>query len=178
MTPGLPQVTATAETEPHAPRQTRRFRGAHGKPVTLLDPYELNLLRRYEVIPAGTLQSIAGEVGFGLPKWQRRGYLACITTFFGCVVFLVIWKLVRGTGVDALERVLWPFNLTVFAIGALQFWHSARRGRTKRICSVMLQHLRCPCCGYDLRLLPTDPTDDATVCPECGCAWKLEPKTE
>jgi hypothetical protein len=34
-----------------------------------------------------------------------------------------------------------------------------------------------PCCasyGYDLRLLPTDPVAGVTVCPECGCAWKLD----
>ena len=37
----------------------------------------------------------------------------------------------------------------------------------------MLQHRRCPHCGYDLRLLPDDCSDGATVCPECGCAWKL-----
>ena len=33
--------------------------------------------------------------------------------------------------------------------------------------------LRCPHCGYDLRELPGDPDDGATVCPGCGCAWKL-----
>ncbi len=28
--------------------------------------------------------------------------------------------------------------------------------------------------GYDLRMLPSDPADRATVCPECGHAWKLD----
>ena len=28
--------------------------------------------------------------------------------------------------------------------------------------------------GYDLRQLPVDPEDRATVCPECGCAWILD----
>jgi transcription initiation factor TFIIIB Brf1 subunit/transcription initiation factor TFIIB len=37
----------------------------------------------------------------------------------------------------------------------------------------MLKHLRCPHCGYDLRGLAADPEDGATVCPECGCAWRL-----
>lgn len=31
----------------------------------------------------------------------------------------------------------------------------------------------CTSCGYDLRLLPTQPEDGTTVCPECGCAWEL-----
>ena len=30
----------------------------------------------------------------------------------------------------------------------------------------------CASCGYDLRLLPADPVDRVTVCPECGCGWK------
>ncbi len=32
----------------------------------------------------------------------------------------------------------------------------------------------CITCGYDLRLLPADPVDGLTVCPECGCGWKLQ----
>jgi hypothetical protein len=142
--------------------------------VTLLDPYELRLLRRHDAIPAGALEEIAGEVGFGLPKWQRIGYLACVFTFLACIVFLVIWKFVRQTGIDAVERVLWPLNLAVFAFGAWQFWRSGRRARVKRISTVMLMYRRCPHCGYDLRLLPADPSDGATVCPECGCAWTLQ----
>jgi hypothetical protein len=91
-------------------------------------------------------------------------------TFLACVVFLMVWKLVRRTGVDIVERVLWPVNLTVFAIGAVQFWRSGRRARAERVCATMLRHLRCPHCGYDIRGLPTAPEDGATVCPECGCA--------
>ena len=41
------------------------------------------------------------------------------------------------------------------------------------VMAAMLKHLRCPHCGYDIRELPVDPKDGATVCPECGCAWKL-----
>ena len=129
------------------------------------------------MIPVDTLASIADEVGFGLPRWQRRGYVACVLTFFGCIIFLVVWKIVRRAGVDALEYVLWPTNLAVFAFGAAKFWQSARRARAKRVCAVMLAYLHCPSCGYDIRGLPTDPEDRATVCPECGCAWKLPSET-
>ena len=150
-----------------------QIKDARGKPVTLLDPYALNLLRRYDVIPAETLRLVADGVGFGLPKWQQRGYFLCVFLFLACIAFLVFWKLKRGTGLDAVERVLWPANLAVFAIGAIQFWKSGRRARAKLVCALMLEHLRCPHCGYDLRMLPTDPDDAATVCPECGCAWML-----
>ena len=165
------------EKESPPRQQAGRFRDARGKPVTLLDPYALNLLRRYDVIPAETLRVVADGVGFGLPKWQRRGYFACVLMFLACIVFLVFWKLIRGTGVDAVERVLWPVNLTVFAIGATQFWRSGRRARAKLVWAIMLKHLRCPHCGYDIRGLARDPEDGATVCPECGCAWRLH-KTE
>jgi len=147
---------------------------ARGHGATFLDPYELNLLRRYDLVPAETLRPIAESVGFGLPKWQRRGYLACVLTFCACVAFLIVWKFIRGAGIDRVEYVLWPTNLGVFALGAVQFWRSGRRARAKNICAIMLQHRRCPHCGYDIRGLPTDSGDGCTVCPECGCAWRLE----
>jgi ribosomal protein S27AE len=37
----------------------------------------------------------------------------------------------------------------------------------------MLEHRRCPHCGYDLRGLPDESNDGATICPECGSAWIL-----
>ena len=58
-------------------------------------------------------------------------------------------------------------------VGMFSSWISLRNARHKKIGKVMLQHRRCPHCGYDIRLLPANPEDDATVCPECGCAWKL-----
>ena len=163
-----------AEREQRRPERAPDFKDARGRPVTLLDPYELNLLRRYDVIPSETLPVIAVQVGFGLPKWRRRGYVICVLAFLACVVFLVFWKLMRGAGVDAVERVLWPVNLTVFAIGAIQFWRRGRKARAKDICTAMLQHRRCPHCGYDLRMLPSAAKDGTTVCPECGSAWMLE----
>ena len=75
--------------------------------------------------------------------------------------------------ISANPNVLWPANLAVFALGAVRFWQSAHRARAKHVCAIMLAHLRCPCCGYDIRGLPTAPEDGATICPECGCAWKL-----
>ncbi|MHC4065149.1 MAG: hypothetical protein ACYSUI_11725 [Planctomycetota bacterium] len=131
-----------AETDSSPTQKGGRCKDARGRPVTLLDPYELNVLRRYDVIPAETLRLVADGVGFGLPKWQRCGYFACVLMFLACIVFLVFWKLLRGTGVDAVERVLWPVNLTVFAIGATQFWRSGRRARAKLVCAIMLKHLR------------------------------------
>ncbi|MEW6251597.1 MAG: hypothetical protein AB1716_13195, partial [Planctomycetota bacterium] len=53
-------------------------------------------------------------------------------------------------------------------------WFALKRKRFGAVAAAILKHRRCPHCGYDLRLLPVDPTDGATVCPECGCAWRPE----
>jgi hypothetical protein len=52
-------------------------------------------------------------------------------------------------------------------------WYSAKLRRFDKIAAAMLKYLRCPHCGYDLRMLPTGREDGATICPECGCAWRL-----
>ncbi len=52
-----------------------------------------------------------------------------------------------------------------------------KRKRFDNVTEAMLKYSRCPHCGYDLRMLPVDPEDGATVCPECGCAWELPSET-
>jgi hypothetical protein len=37
---------------------------------------------------------------------------------------------------------------------------------------VMLEHTRCPACGYKIDAIP--PIDDITTCPECAAAWRLD----
>ena len=52
-------------------------------------------------------------------------------------------------------------------------WYGIKRRRFGYVAAAMLSHQRCPHCGYDLRMLPADSDDGATICPECGCAWQL-----
>jgi len=153
---------------------TRRIKDARGKPVSLLDPYALNLLRQYQVIQEETLRRIAGEVGLGLPTWQRRAYFAAVTAFLGIWIFLFTWKAFRGSTFDTLACVLGSLGTVLFAVSAIIFWRGGQRARAKLVCAIMLKYLRCPHCGYDIRGLPTAPEDGATVCPECGCAWRLD----
>lgn len=64
--------------------------------------------------------------------------------------------------------------VTVMACGAIIL---AFRTAIRRILWRVLMDRGIPCCascGYDLRLLPTDPIDGLTVCLECGCGWKLD----
>jgi len=148
---------------------------ARGRRVALLDPFSLHVLHRHDVIPPECLGAIAKQIGPGMPRWQYRGYLTCVILFFGCLTFLIVRKFVIGVGLsfDALERVLWPLNIALFLFSGVMTWRGARRARSKRVIAVMLQFRRCPHCGYDLRGLREDPADGATVCPECGCAWRL-----
>jgi hypothetical protein len=62
----------------------------------------------------------------------------------------------------------------VILSGPLLVFLLARAKYVSRVASVMLEHRRCPHCGYDLHGLGIDEADGCTVCPECGCAWRLD----
>ena len=149
------------------------IKDARGKSVTLLDPYALNLLHRHDVIPAEPLGEIARGIGSG---WARKHRVACLITWvLPLTVIAITWiaKWYRGIPLSTRERNIVMILVANYALGVCIIWWWARRNRLKRVWKVMLKHLRCPHCGYDLRLLPTAPEDGATVCPECGCAWML-----
>ena len=152
---------------------------ARGRSVSLLDPYAMRLLHRQDTIPAETLARIAGEIGPGVRKWQGRVFLTLQITPLAVVIGGFIAVVFFGRVTDALGISLWAVTAVCIVIGITGFLLSTRRKRLTRVAGVMLKHLRCPHCGYDLRLLPTDPADGATICPECGCAWALlEQSTE
>jgi hypothetical protein len=146
-----------------------------GRRVTPLDPVELRLLRQHEVIPPELLREMAKQIGVGLATANR---VALWMTLLCTVCFAVgaIDHIRRGLNGTIDTREL-SVNIVLFicTLGSLfLIWIGTRRVRFHRIARVMLKHVRCPHCGYDLRLLPADPEDGATVCPECGCAWRLE----
>ena len=153
--------------------KARRAKDARGRVVTLLDPYALHLLRRHDAIPEEVLGDLATKIGSG---WPRRQRVACILSWFLPLVFIIAASVVRwtkGVPVGSLERNVAAVLLANYALGVCIIWWWARRNRMQRVCRTMLEHLRCPHCGYDLRMLAIDPKDGATVCPECGCAWRL-----
>ena len=136
----------------------------------------MHLLHRHdEGIPAEVLSEMARQIGIGRPAASRFGFWVSVVAF-GCALLLLgdgLIQLSKGSLLfgQFIRRTLLCQGIWVVP---LSFWISARRSRFHRIRNVMLQHLRCPHCGYDLRLLPTAPADGATTCPECGCAWNLE----
>lgn len=148
------------------------IRDARGKRVTQLDPVAVHLLRQYDIIDAESLRSIVAQEGVRI---QRRERIALIGSLLGVLLVIVLLAysvLVKGDFTSApLARTA---SLISFCLFPTAFWIYLKRLRFVHVQAVMLRHLRCPHCGYDLRMLAADPTDGSTVCPECGCAWLLQ----
>jgi hypothetical protein len=163
-----------AEKDESQPRRAGRIKDARGRPVTQLDPVTMHLLRRHDVIPSDALQEIAKQVGIGMTQVNRALFWVCLVGLISVVITvpISITSFVRGW-MDAFSLALSLLLPNSIWIVLFVLWIRTRNVRRQRIASVMLEHLRCPHCGYDLRLLPVDPKDAATVCPECGCAWML-----
>ena len=163
--------------EKQSPRrqQAGRIKDARGRKVTQLDPVTMRLLRQYDVIPAEALRKLADEIGVG---WSRRIRVlfiiavVCLALFVLVAVVGFVADVIKGAGFGMPVPVL--VVLPSVWIGPWVIWTGARAARFKRIHRVMLKYNRCPHCGYDLRMLPVDPEDGVTVCPECGCTWRLE----
>jgi hypothetical protein len=148
-----------------------RIKDARGRKVTQLDPIALHLLRRHDVIDADVLRALANEKGVRIKLGERAALIGGICGAL-LVIFLFTHALITGDIRDA------PFakssGLLYLCSIPWIIWFGIKRKRFGNVAAAMLKHLRCPHCGYDLRMLPTDSQDGATVCPECGCAWRLE----
>ncbi len=155
----------------------RRIKDARGRLVLQLDPVLMALLRRGGGIPLDVVRAMAEQIGFGLTRavrWLFWLSMFCLSFFFIATTIDIVHSIVTLGSARLSEffgRVA-PFAATW--AGPLLLWAVGRSARATRITDVMLDHRRCPHCGYDIRDLPVDPADGATVCPECGCAWRLD----
>jgi len=160
---------------PEEQRDSRPHKGcikdARGWKVTQLDPVALHVLHQHEPIERDALTRIVSEKDVGLSKLEKGTMIACLVI----IVFLVsvlIGKYVAGfTWKTLLKRSLPTFYLFILPF---IMWGGARKKRFGKVAAAMLKHRRCPHCGYDLRNLPVEDSDGATICPECGCAWILD----
>lgn len=152
-----------------------RIKDARGRSVTQLDPVAIYLLRQHDVIDADVLKAIAHERGVRITRGERVSLILGAVGVL-LVVGLIIQSLIAGDfGNAPLARTS---SLLMFCGLAWLYWIRAKWARFGHVAAGMLKYSRCPHCGYDLRLLPTDPSDGATVCPECGCAWRLQRDAE
>lgn len=151
-----------------------RIKDARGRVVSELDPVVMHLMHRPGVIPADTLHDIAQDIGFGMTKGVRLALWSWIACLICLAIALAILLTRLSNGAITTRRFV--LSLVPYCgiwTAFFGFWIGARNSRHHRISEIMLKRLRCPHCGYDIRGLPTDPKDGATVCPECGCSWKL-----
>jgi hypothetical protein len=122
------------------------------------------------VIEADVLQAIMHEKGVRVTKKERVSLAVGIGG-----VLIIGGFFIRSLIVESFAAATYARTsaLIYFVLVLWVFWVGMKRSRSGKVAAAMLKYARCPHCGYDLRLLPTDPVDGATVCPECGCAWKL-----
>jgi hypothetical protein len=165
------------EEEPRKARQSGRIRDARGRSVAQLDPVVLHVWHRTDVVDREVLQDIVEELEPGTAKMRRRLIVLVPGTLllFALGIALLYRFSDASLRRDLVSALTNPIIIvsTVFC-GVIMPWLTARQTRLKRARFAMLKHRRCPHCGYDLRLLPPDPGDGATVCPECGCAWHID----
>lgn len=164
-----------ADKESSPARQAWRIEDARGRSVAQLDPVMMHLLHQPGVIPPAALREIAQQIGIGWNRAHRIAFWVGLVGLVACGIGLTI-SLVRlstgGIRFGEFVRNLVPFSGVW--VGPFGIWIGTRQVRFKRVAGVMLRHRRCPHCGYDLRGLPRAPGDGTTVCPECGCAWRLD----
>ena len=148
-----------ADRDQSKSKHAGRVKDFRGRAVTLIDPFVMHKLRRYDTIPADSLSRIVFSY-----VWSMALVILTAAHFL---------KWGGGYPVNPRELRLWIVLLSIFVVNCGLVWYFSRRTRLKRVCRILLQYLRCPHCGYDLRMLPTDVADGATVCPECGSAWQF-----
>ena len=157
-------------------RRTGHIRDARGQIVQQIDPVKLHLLNQRSVIPAETLRSMTDQIMPGARR-QRLIQVLCVALSLlvvigGTIIYFSIFSTWRG--LDRVSTSIYVLQFAVILSGPLLAFRMARAKYASRVAAVMLAQRHCPHCGYDLRALPTDPADGTTVCPECGCAWRLD----
>jgi hypothetical protein len=168
---GTAKPEAAMITGDPAPQQARRrIKDARGRRVTQLDPIALYPLRDHRAIEARALQAIANEKKVRITAGERLALLggACgALLVIGLFAHALITGDIRDATYAKTASLLWLCSIPWI------IWLAIKRKRFGAVAAATLKHGHCPHCGYDLRLLPVDPADGATVCPECGCAWML-----
>lgn len=163
-------MMATSGSKPMQRWRPRFIRDDRGRKVTQLDPVALYVLHQPSVIDRESLRAISNEKGVRIKRGERAALMVGLA---GAV--LVIGLFTHSVITQDIYSGLWARSAGLLYLCSIPFiiWFTMKRKRFGEVAAAMIKHCHCPHCGYDLRLLPADPRDGATVCPECGCAWKL-----
>ncbi len=151
----------------NARRASRRCYDARGRAVT---PADTQLLP--QDAPAAVRKEVANS---RMLSWRSLAIIA------GIVAAIVLVRL--GLRLWLRPPLSWP---DVGEVGAATVglavaylvvaFHSRRRYEARAV-RAWLELGRCAACAYPLRSIPPD-FDGATVCPECGAAWRLAAPSE
>ena len=151
---------------------------ARGRTLAQLDPMKLHLLPRPSGIENQALEKIIEEITPGSSRCRR---LAWVSLAIGVLALVGVTASVliegRNAWDDLVKVATNPALIApnmVWVIWLPAAFVQRRRSQRKRVTAIMLKHRRCPHCGYSLLGLPVDPSDGATVCPECAGAWRLD----
>lgn len=162
-------------SESAPPNKPGRITDARGRKVSQLDPVKLHLLNLPSVIPPEALRTMADEI---LPGARRQRLIqllslaaAVILVVGGNIVYFQFYSTWKG--LDVVNTSLYVVQFIVVLSGPVLAFRHLKATYAARVADVMLRHRHCPHCGYDIRSLPTEPEDNTTICPECGCAWRL-----
>lgn len=79
----------------------------------------------------------------------------------------VVWTILAWALNSATLPVALVWLLVVAAVWVVYDWPSRMARRVRR---ALLEHARCPACGFELDLAAREP-DHRVVCRECGSAW-------
>ncbi|MHC5007156.1 MAG: hypothetical protein ACYTGF_07345 [Planctomycetota bacterium] len=170
MSPPETPPQSSGQAQPPSLSRQGHITDARERTVTQLDPVTMYVLQQHAVIEADVLRAIAHEKGVEMTGWERGSLIT------GVVALLLV------SGLFVQSIIMKDFSNAPFARSAALayfsfvpwvFWFGLKRARFGKVTAAMLKHGRCPHCGYNLRCLPADEQDGATVCPECGCAWNL-----
>lgn len=178
---GMTTVTDKNSAEASGREVTKDARGRRYRqldPVTMyvFRPIRLHLLQREDVIPAESLREITRQVD---PRAIMGWWVVVGSSVLGVLAILIV-NIVYFSFHSSWSRfslflgVMYGAALIILLVTPWFGMTAGRPIRAPRVLPVMLRHRRCPHCGYDLRNLEADPADQATVCPECGCAWRLD----
>jgi len=140
-------------------QQAGHIKAARGRRVTQLAPMTLRLHGGLEGIPSDILQDLGGRIGtrmtraelwpLGSPRITHWVIRPNAVGFSLLLVLCVAAVIIRPLALGSAARYLLPTSARPAFLYLL--WIVARRIRSRRVIEIMLEHLCCPHCAYDLR---------------------------